>query len=334
LLWSGGNGDGIMAAPRRDGSVVRFISTIPIPVKIKAAYFALAALAVAAVAAFLFYGKPSGPGEPATPSGTPAVAQAEPAKAGGVKRVPGRLVVGFSYNKPPYMMAKQGESDDPYAPGAKCGIEPDLFKAALAPTGRTFTLYSETLTRIALDAYDGTIDAAAVAMAEPKREGVYYSKEFLAFENVIITRKASNLTINSYADLKGKSIAAWQGASGQHPAAYAENLVKDNPNYFESTNQLAQYRMLAEHHVDVLVMDKYIFSWWHLKDPTHEEVVIHPILPKNPFHIAFRDRALRDAFDEGLERAIATGERDRIFKKYMEEASAAGRAEAEPSPAK
>lgn len=230
------------------------------------------------------------------------------------------LVVGFSFNKPPYTLVGPGEDVDPYAPGARpYGIEPDLFRAAIAHTGRTFTLHSETLSRIALDVYNGAIDAAAISMNEPRRPGVYYSKQFLAFENVVVTRKASNLKIDSLADMKGKSVSAWQGASIQHAPDYFENLVKDNANYFESTDQSAQYRMFAEHHVDALVIDKYIFLWWYQKDPRREEVVFHPVLPRNPFCIGFRDPALRDAFNEGLDRVNASGEREKIFRKYLKE---------------
>jgi polar amino acid transport system substrate-binding protein len=285
-------------------------------VKIKTAYFASATLGAIAVAAFLFYARPFGS------SGSGTTKETKP------------LVVGFGFNTPPYMIAGKGESVDPYAPGAKHGIDPDLFKAALADTGRTFAARGESLGHIALDVSSGAIDAAVVSMIEPKRTGLYYSKKFRAFENVVITRKASNLTIRSYADLKGKSISAWQGAVGQHDASYFDNLVNENPHYSETADQAAQYRMMADHRVDALVMDKYIFLWWQKQDPKREEVVFHPVLPNNPFCIAFRDRELRDAFDEGLERIADSGERDRIFSKYIGEISSAGSTAPESSPGK
>jgi polar amino acid transport system substrate-binding protein len=280
----------------------------------------LSLLAVLGVAAALIFLKgrgqspKSGAVEPSGGSATEAALTTKPTPDDK------RLIVGFSFNKPPYTIVGQGEVVDPYAPGARAyGIEPDLFKAAIANTGKTFTLHSETLSRIALDVYNGTIDAAAISMNEPRRPGVYYSKEFLAFQNVVVTRKAANLKIEKLSDLRGHSVSAWQGASIQHSSDYFENLVKDNPNYFESTDQAAQYRMFAEHHVDALVIDKYIFLWWYKQDPRREEFVFHLVLPPNPFCIGFRDPVLRDAFNEGLDRIAASGERDKIFNKYFAE---------------
>jgi polar amino acid transport system substrate-binding protein len=270
---------------------------------------------VAAVLIFIkgrFESLGSAVGEPSPTSSTEGTSAAKPTPDDK------RLVVGFSFNKPPYTIVGQGEVVDPYAPGARdYGIEPDLFKAAIAPTGKTFTLHSETLSRIALDVYNGTIDAAEISMNEPRRPGVYYSKEFLAYQNVVVTRKAANLKIEKLSDLRGHSVSAWQGASIQHRADYFENLVRDNPNYFESTDQAAQYRMYAEHHVDALVIDKYIFLWWYKQDPRREEFVFHPVLPPNPFCIGFRDPVLRDAFNEGLDRITASGERDKIMQRHF-----------------
>lgn len=234
------------------------------------------------------------------------------------------LVVGFSFNKPPYTLVGQGEVVDPFAPGSRpYGIEPDLFKAALAHTGKTFIFHSETLSRIALDVSNGSIDAAIIAMNQPRQPGVYYSNVFLAFENVIVTRRSANLKIEKLADMKGRSVSAWQGASTQHNAEYFESLVKDNPNYFESTDQSSQYQMFAEHHVDALLIDKHIFLWYQRRDPRREEVVFHTALPRNPACMAFRDPLLRDAFNEGLERIAASGEREKIFEKYLAETSIA-----------
>jgi ABC-type amino acid transport substrate-binding protein len=41
------------------------------------------------------------------------------------------------------------------------------------------------------------------------------------------------------------------------------------------------------------------------------------VLPPNPFSIGFRDPLLRDAFNEGLDRITASGEREKIMQKYF-----------------
>lgn len=288
------------------------------PVKTKVLLSLLAGVIVVAALIFL-KGRIDSPTSPVGGASQPWATGSAPGSMPARER--NRLIVGFSFHKPPYTLLGQGEAGDPYAPGARdYGIEPDLFRAAIAHTGKTFTVQAESLSRIALDVSNGAIDAAAVSMNEPRRPGVHYSKEFLAFQNVVVTHKAANLKIEKLSDMKGRSVAAWQGAAAQHGADYFENLVKDNPNYFESMDQAAQYRMFAEHHVDALVVDQYIFLWWRKQDPHPEEYVFHPVLPPNPFHIAFRDAALCDAFNEGLDQIAASGERERIFKKYLEEA--------------
>lgn len=234
------------------------------------------------------------------------------------KRPEERLIVGFSFSMPPYAFVEQGETVDPYASSSRLyGIEPDLFKAALAHTGKTFTFHGESLTRIELDVSNGTLDSAIVGMNQPHRPGLYYSKPLLSFENVVVTHKAANIQIEKLADMKGLSVSAWQGASTQHGADYVENLVKDNANYFESTDQEAQYKMFAAHHVEAVVIDKYIFLWFHNRDPRREEVTFHPILQRNPACMVFRDPHLRDSFNEGIDRIEASGEREKILEKYL-----------------
>jgi polar amino acid transport system substrate-binding protein len=125
------------------------------------------------------------------------------------------------------------------------------------------------------------------------------------------------LVFKDFADIRGHTLAAWQGASIQLGSDFYNKLVKGNPNYYECPDQKSQYQMFVQHHVEVLILDKEIFNWWDQRNPKREPVIFHQVFKKaNNVYIGFRDPKIRDIFNAGLARIRQTGEWDRVFKKY------------------
>ncbi len=231
------------------------------------------------------------------------------------------LRIGFSFSKPPYVAPGQFADIDPYsASHAALGFEVDILQAALAATGYTYKPSFQSFARIIADLDDGNLDAAETS--GPPRPGLFYSRPIISCQNYAISRKPENLIINSIGDLARLRCVAWQGAATDLGPSFTA-MAKENPGYYENTNQQSQYQMFADGKVDVIVIDKYIFQWWRAKDAKaspHEELVYHPIFPGvNPYFIGFREKSVRDAFDEQLIRLQEIGDIDRIIARYIPE---------------
>ena len=229
------------------------------------------------------------------------------------------IKVGFSFAKPPYVFAQQFDVLDPYSTqNVPMGFEIDIFKAALRETDYAFKPVFQSFARVIADLANGSLDAAETS-GKP-HPGIFYSQPIIGCENYVITRKSDDLVLDSLDDLASLKMVGWQGASTDLGPAF-NAIVTDNPNYFENVNQESQFQMFADGRVDALVIDKYIFQWWHnqhaLKTDENIEVVYHPLFPGvNQYHIGFRDKVIRDAFDTQLSRLHASGEYNRIIASY------------------
>ncbi len=283
--------------------------------------FAFTVAAIFAVAMFAYFrssSRPSTAPQSAAPVSTASSSASESQF----------LQVGFNFAAPPYMVPNQFADIDPYAPGhPPLGFQVDIFQTALSRAGYTFKPSFQSHARIISDIASGNLDAGATS--GPPETGVYYSQPVANCQNYAITKKSSNLVINSIGDLKPLRFVAWQGASTDLGPAFTA-VTRDNPSYSEIVDQQAQYTMLAEDKIDAVVIDKFIFQWWHAqrapKDAAPGEFTYHFIFPGvNSYYMGFRNRTVRDAFDEQLLLMRANGEIDPIIAQYIPDHS--------PSPA-
>ena len=109
------------------------------------------------------------------------------------------LVIAFSLDTPPYVLDE-----------GKRGIEIDIVRAVLAPQGYTFTVRQMPYAKLADAVKQEGVDAAATVTEMD--DGTFYSDEYITFHNAAITKHSAQLKIDSIADLKGKTILAWENA--------------------------------------------------------------------------------------------------------------------------
>lgn len=286
--------------------------------------------------------KPHGPNQETSQPGPASSQDSPPSKGPQPEKSPpaihsNQLKIAFVFSKAPYTIAEDPtEVIDPYSPSAdqRTGIQIDLVKAALEGSGYTFTAVFQPYNRIILNLSDprGSLDAGEIITLN--QPGIHYSNLLHAFHNYAVTRKSAGLAFKTLEDLKGHSLAAWQGASLQLGPDFYNTLVKDNPVYYECPDQKAQYQMFVQHHVEVLIIDKFIFTWWDRKNPKREPVDFHPLFSSgNNTYLGFRDPKIRDIFDAGLARIRQSGEWDRIFEKYVGEEKTLPVPEATPASA-
>lgn len=223
------------------------------------------------------------------------------------------LTIAFGIDRPPYVFGREGR-----------GLEIDVARAALATKGHTLKVVSRSNARMLADLAHGYVDGAATV--EPSVDGAFLSDPFITFENYAISLKASRLAIRRVADLKAYSVAAWQGA---HRTLGPEFETLFNPSvrapyiqrYHEVENQRSQNHMFWKGRVQVILVDRAIFSWFRQElsssIDTTPEVEFHNILAKGASQrIAFSDKALRDDFNEGLAQIRKSGLYKRLYENY------------------
>ncbi|MEM1057971.1 MAG: transporter substrate-binding domain-containing protein [Verrucomicrobiota bacterium] len=218
------------------------------------------------------------------------------------------LTVAFSLDNPPYVMEQ-----------ATKGVEADLLRAALP--GREMKVLQLPYNGVQAAITDGKADVAvSVRQFADEADGVYFSDIFVYFQNTAATKKSVSGKIESIADLAAFPVFAWEDASRELGPEFEKQYAPDAParaRYREFGNQADQVRAFWAAPEAVAVIDKNILKYFSQKQG-HEmdEVVFHDVFPAvTGFRVAFRDPTLRDTFNTGLKRILASGDYRKIMEK-------------------
>ena len=199
------------------------------------------------------------------------------------------------------------------------GIEYDLVKLILA---KSDIVIESALMKNLGDLNKGFVNNNLDLLVSVKEgnSNYYYSDTFITYTNVAISRKEDNLEINKIKDLKDKKIAAFEGASKYLQKEYKELRLNTSANYKEVSLQEKQVKMLLENQTDVLIMDINMFKW-HLKKFSSKQIELFNIEyifnPNNSFKVAFKDKNLRNMFNQNLRKVKASGEFNKIIDNYI-----------------
>lgn len=221
------------------------------------------------------------------------------------------LQVGVGLVKPPYFLG----------PGAS-GMEYEIAEKALEAGGYRMAAQHLPPSRALALLRAGHLDGMLTVT-----EGIggkhYFSEPYLHYQNVAIALASRHLRIRVINDLRELSVAAFQNASmllGEEFRAVAGN----HPDYREYPQQLTQNKLLYTGRVDVVVGDRLVFRHLtrHLEAPidVKQPVTIYPLFPPSPRMAVFREAAVRDAFNAGLQVIRRNGVYGMILKKYQEPA--------------
>lgn len=154
--------------------------------------------------------------------------------------------------------------------------------------------------------------------------GLYLSKPYINYQNVVITLAKNNLHISKLSELSGKRIAAFQNSAIFLNSEY-NNVVKDSNSYVELADQKSQLALLFTERVDAIVMDVNIFKYILLdlqkseksKSIYTEKVNIHPLFEIKSYCAGFKSKQLQELFDEGIMEIKATGQYQAIIDRYL-----------------
>ncbi|WP_151632407.1 substrate-binding periplasmic protein [Noviherbaspirillum aerium] len=221
------------------------------------------------------------------------------------------LQIGVGLIKPPYFLA-------PGTGGMEYEIAEKAFEAGGYRMAAQHLPPSRALALLRAGHLDGMLSVT---------EGIggrhYFSESYLHYQNVAIALSSRNLRIRGVSDLRGWSVAAFQNASLLLGEEF-KTVATGHPDYREYAQQLTQNKLLYTGRVDVVVGDRLVFRHLsrHLEAPidVRQAVTLYPLFPPSPRMAVFKDAAMRDAFNAGLQVIRRNGVYGAILKKYQEPA--------------
>ena len=221
------------------------------------------------------------------------------------------LRVGFGANRPPYVMSETHR-----------GIEIDIVSHVLRELGYQVDPVYLTPKELHLNIAENKLDISTNLREKYDFKNLYYSAPYIQYNNVAVSKVSRVKTIRSIAGLAGYRIAAWQLARidlGPDFKAVANQL---GPYYYEHHNQKEQSRDFWNDKIDILIIDRAIFSWMKktLSNEVNTEAPVDMAAifsEPTEYSVGFRDRSLRDDFNKGLSRLRRSGGYQEIINHYL-----------------
>lgn len=221
----------------------------------------------------------------------------------------------FGFGRPPYM----------YDRSSAKGIEEALVRRALLLRGikllevRQMSIQRGQKILLANPEID-----FSVGVLEDEKSGLFYSDKFVKYENVAISRKKDRVQLESIKDLRKYKVIAWLDAYKMLGERFEKefNPLERSENYQEIFDQGLQHEQFFQKEADVILVDKNIFKWYmnqyKKKYDTAQEYEIHKLFSKPTWvRVAFKDKVLRDEFNQGLKILKERGEYQKIIDAYL-----------------
>lgn len=225
------------------------------------------------------------------------------------------LSVAFGQHRPPYIFIVNDN---------KLGIEIDIVRAALAYKGHTIkTIKSIPNYRLDIGLEENYADVIVGVLF--KSDNTFFSEPYLTFENYAITKTNKNISIKSIKDLFNYSISTFQGAHAylgdEYKESYNSHGGNKNTLYREYPNQKDQVNDLVNNKYQIAIMDKHVFNWYlkklKKKKKIIEDFTFHDLFKNDAlYRVNFKNKKLRDDFNEGLKDLKSHGKLKSIYNAY------------------
>jgi len=217
------------------------------------------------------------------------------------------LVIAVGLTKPPYVIQADNS-----------GFEIELIRDVLAIMGKSakfvYTSFGHSSKMLAVDG----VDAVMTTSNKMIHDETKLTNTYIIYENVAISLKKNDFSIESPHDLSNYSIASFQKADKFLGLAF-KMAVKQSPYFLEIADQRRQPILLLKKRVDVVVMDKNIFNYFaqELKvEKPENKFSFHHIFPKNHYKMAFKDTQNTINFNKALFKYAKSDAFKALFKKY------------------
>ncbi|MDE1465991.1 substrate-binding periplasmic protein [Spartinivicinus poritis] len=219
------------------------------------------------------------------------------------------LSIGIPKSKPPYSFQDKGIIIDIL----KKVFDEQKFELKFIPLQNEEIDYSLRSSKI---------DVSTITHV--KYKNLYYSSNYLPFDDVAITLEEKKLNIRTIHDLDGLSLVSWEGAPKLLGPEYQKLAKKNRNRWLEVPLQSHQNKMFWTKRTDVLICDLAIFLWMKNKlalkgIDTTKKYKIHRIFGGPIYQRAgFKSKNLRDYFDNRIEAIKSNGEYQSVFDYYKD----------------
>lgn len=217
--------------------------------------------------------------------------------------------VVFSYSTPPYVFTDGN------------GIVVTIVKEALAYKQHTLKPVFVNIGRSMQLFKDGYVDATSI-IKENSGLKSYYSDYFMQYHNAAFSLKSKHYKITTIEDLIDYSFISFQNAHKYLGERFESVAQKSGSKYSEVADQKQQVFMLLKGRTDVIVMDRHIFKFYFnelIADGKVEneiEIDMFELFEPTQYSTAFKDKKLRDDFNEGVAYLKNSGRYDEIYEEY------------------
>ena len=161
---------------------------------------------------------------------------------------------------------------------------------------------------------------AALTLKTGLAGGIYYSDDYIVYQNVALALKESKIKIEGIKDLGKYSVTAFQNANRYLGSQYRE-VVRKHQNYIEYLEQKVQVDKFVNKQFNVFVGDYEIFKF-HLKELGNsideKNIEVFRIFSPSNYKMGFLNKELRDNYNIQLEKVKESGDYLRIQQKSIE----------------
>ena len=227
------------------------------------------------------------------------------------------ITVAFGEGKPPYVMG--GDSKSKSQPN---GIEVDIFREALALIGHTLKV--EIMPKSQLKRAIKTrrhIDA--VSAVNLSKDKFHYSDVMVIFIDFAVSKSSNNISLNRVSDLAPYAVSTWPGAYTVLGSEFAKLYGRKGThrhNYSQFSNQLHQQEEFWTNKTEVMILDRYIFAYFQKlladKYATSQKLDFVNLFGHVNYRAAFKDRKLKDRFNDALSILRFNGKYQEIIDRY------------------
>ncbi|MPY24701.1 amino acid ABC transporter substrate-binding protein [Shewanella psychropiezotolerans] len=219
------------------------------------------------------------------------------------------LILGVPLDRPPYVVGDGG-------------IEVDILRQALQLQGYKVEVHKFSHLRLQRELEKGRIDISSRYMAQ--NDNIALSLAYITFYDVIFTKTSLGLTIDSWADLNGKTFLGWHGFEDDLGDDFKQ-VYRENTHLWDGlVSQEEQCLHFWKGMADAIILDINIFNWYRKTlglqgIDTSAPISMHHLLPEGvSYQAGFRDSKVRDAFDKGIAELKESGSYQDIIESYTQ----------------
>lgn len=225
-----------------------------------------------------------------------------------------RIVLPYAENNPPRYFTN-GEQ-------VTGGIQSDLLNEVFQEEGveLTFIPYKRALKQMKQKGlhYDCF---APVGKQLANIPGFVSKEEFTAYDNKVMVLDSNNISVNSVADLYGRSILSFPDAHKYLGEEYAK-MTMANSEYLELKQVLKATKQLFLDRVDAVVLDEFLFRYhasvynYNISQGKYK-VNFSSIFNKTSYYIQCNTQAMVDKFDIRIRKLIKNSTFERIKERNI-----------------